>query len=274
MQPIKRSGSITLPLLLALLVLVLAPTIAGAQTPDEELVKLGESLFVENCAVCHGLDGQGRVGATLSKDWPSIRPDLAIKNDIVNGVPGSPMPAWSQANGGPLSPQEIDALVAYILTWQTGGPLSLPPTPTPRPRPALTSIPDVEGDPNNGSILFDQNCVVCHGADGRGRVGSNLSNVFSAIRPDLGLQSTIANGLSGSPMPAWSQANGGPLTQSEINDLVAFILTLPDTSPQAASPTPTPVPSAFFSGWGGVIFGIVLFAIVVAVAIYLQTRRS
>ena len=274
MQPIKRPGSIALALLLMLLALALGAGLVSAQTPDQDATKLGESLFVENCAVCHGIDGQGRVGATLSKDWPSIRPDLEVKNAIENGIPGSPMPAWSQANGGPLTPLDIDALVAYILTWETGGPPSIPPTPTLRPRPALTAIPDVEGDPNHGAVLFDQNCVVCHGADGLGRVGANLSNVWSSVRPDLSAKSIIASGISGSPMPAWSQANGGPLNESEINDLVAFILTLPDSGAQTAPATATPVPSGFFSGLGGVIFAIFLFVIVVAVAIYLQTRRS
>ena len=53
--------------------------------PDPQ--ELGAQLFAENCAVCHGADGQGRVGATLAKDWPSIRPDLTVKSIIETGVP-------------------------------------------------------------------------------------------------------------------------------------------------------------------------------------------
>ena len=264
---------------LAVLVFIIAQAwlthTALAQAPDPEQIVLGERLFAENCAVCHGSDGQGRVGAVLSKDWPSLRPDLLVKATIENGIPGSPMPAWSQAKGGPLAQDEIDAIVAYILTWETGGPASIPPTATTFPRPVLTAVPNVEGDPNNGAVLFDKDCAVCHGPQGKGRIGANLSKDWSAIRPDLSIKTTISNGIPGSVMPAWSQAKGGPLAEAEINDLVAFLLALSESSAQVApEPTPTPTPSAFFTGWGGVFFTLVLFVIVVAVAIIVQARHK
>ena len=37
-------------------------------------------------------------------------------------------------------------------------------------------------------------------------------------------------------MPAWSQANGGPLSEKELADVVAFVRTL------QIGTTPTPVP--------------------------------
>jgi mono/diheme cytochrome c family protein len=107
---------------------------------DEGELELGAKLYSENCAVCHGGDGQGRVGATLAKDWPSIRPDLQVQEIITNGIPGSPMVAWSQENGGPLSGDEIDALVYYILSWETGGPTRIYPTSTPITLPIIGSV--------------------------------------------------------------------------------------------------------------------------------------
>jgi mono/diheme cytochrome c family protein len=76
----------------------------------------GASLFAENCAMCHGAQGEGRIGATLAKDWPSIRPDLSIKNVVTNGVPDTPMVAWSKGTGGPLSDEDINDIVAYVLS--------------------------------------------------------------------------------------------------------------------------------------------------------------
>src|SRR4030042_4798093 len=84
--------------------------VVRAQTPEPNPQELGMKLYSENCAVCHGPEGKGRVGATLAKDWPSIRPDLTVKTIIETGVPGSVMPAWSRANGGPFDPREIEAL--------------------------------------------------------------------------------------------------------------------------------------------------------------------
>ena len=82
--------------------------------------------------MCHGPNGEGRVGVTLAKDWPSIRPDLQAKAAIALGVSGSPMPAWSQEEGGPLSDQDINDIVAFMMTWEApGAPVDLSPTPTP-----------------------------------------------------------------------------------------------------------------------------------------------
>jgi len=257
--------------LLIALAALLTRTYVRAQTPGQDQLEQGARLFAANCAVCHGAKGEGRVGATLAKDWPSIRPDLEVRATIENGITGSPMPAWGVKNGGPLTDTEIDALVVYILSWSTGGPPVIPPTPTYYPRPAITPPPNVEGDPNRGSALYDQNCAVCHGQNGEGRIGATLAKTWPSIRPDLEVKETISNGIKGSPMPAWNQANGGPLTEEEINDLVAFVLTIKPAGAQAtASPTPAlpgPLANAF-----GVVLTIVLIILVVWVALAVQSR--
>ncbi len=260
--------------LASLAVFALSYAGAGAQASDPAQIEQGARLYADNCAVCHGADGQGRVGATLAKNWPSIRPDLTIRAIIERGVSGSPMPAWSENNGGPFSAAEIDALVAFILTWESGGPRQIPPTPTYIPRPTAVALPNVEGDPGMGAILYDENCVVCHGANGEGRIGAKLAKAWPSPRPALTIRATIAQGIAGSPMPAWSQQNGGPLSEEEINDLVAFIVTLPSTTTAVEQPTPTPIPGAGLPGWAAVTLTIVLFGLVVAFAIWAQTRKG
>jgi mono/diheme cytochrome c family protein len=246
-----------------------------AQDPTEEQLELGAQLFAENCAVCHGSNGEGRVGAELSKDWPSVRPDLRVKTGIEAGVPGSPMPAWSQENGGPLTDDEIEALTLYILSWETGGLPDLSPTPTFTPRPPITPIPDVEGDPNRGAVLYAENCAVCHGPNGEGRVGASLAKDWPALRPDLRVKSVIEHGVAGSPMSAWSQANGGPLTDEDINDIVAFILSRPASAqPLELTPTPTQAqaPSAF-SGPLGALIVLIGLLVLIAIGVIGALRR-
>lgn len=104
--------------------------VTTAQQEDNSPLATGAQLYAENCAVCHGENGEGRIGATLAVNWPSIRPELATRATIAAGVPGSAMPAWSQAYGGPLSEADIDDIVAYILSWQVSGE---PQTPAPVP---------------------------------------------------------------------------------------------------------------------------------------------
>jgi mono/diheme cytochrome c family protein len=120
----KRFFGMALILCLALFVaseMTAGDITARAQGDLQAQTELGARLYAENCAICHGPNGEGRVGATLAKNWPSIRPDLTVKTIIVNGVPGTAMPAWGQEKGGPLNGEEIDALVSYILSWQTSG---------------------------------------------------------------------------------------------------------------------------------------------------------
>ncbi len=227
-----------LPAVLGLLLLWASAVWAQGPTNDQlKQIELGARLYAENCAVCHGPRGEGRFGATLAKNWPSIRPELRIKETIEKGVPGSPMPAWSQKHGGPLTDEEIEALVLYILSWETGGLPPLSPTPTFTPRPPITPVPNVEGDPNRGAILYAQNCAVCHGPNGEGRIGATLARAWPSIRPDLRVKETIVRGVPGSPMPAWSQENGGPLSNEDINDIVAFILSWSATAPTPLQPS-------------------------------------
>ncbi|MCI0519437.1 MAG: c-type cytochrome [Chloroflexi bacterium] len=259
--------------LIFIALLALGSRAAAAQSAGDGQVEEGARLFAENCAVCHGADGQGRVGATLAKDWPSIRPDLRVQATIAEGIAGSPMPAWSEANGGPLDEAQIEALTAYILSWESGKPIYIAPAPVYPPRPQLTAIPAVSGDPNRGGQLFDQNCVVCHGANGEGRIGATLAKPWSSLRPDLSISAIIARGVEGSPMPAWEQAQGGPLSETEVADLTAFILTLPaaaELAPQAeAEFTPS-----WLAGWGGVLLTLAMLIALAWLALTIQARGN
>jgi len=246
---------------------------ARAQEPDpDENLADGARIYAENCAVCHGEKGEGRVGATISKDWPSIRPDLVVKTTIIRGIPGSVMPAWGEANGGPLSDEQVDALVSYILSWQTGGAPEIPNLPTATAIPPITPIPEIEGDPNHGAVLFAENCAVCHGSRGEGKIGANLGKDWSGIRPDLLVASTIARGVPGTKMPAWSQENGGPLNDTDIADITAYVMTLPVAEVIQPDNQPEPFIPSWLAGWGGLIIFMVILALIIGGAIYYQKR--
>ncbi|GAB4564146.1 MAG: hypothetical protein Kow0047_13650 [Anaerolineae bacterium] len=265
----KRLPQVMRAIAFALATLLATTVTAWAQDAPPQQIELGARLYAENCVVCHGERGEGRVGATLAKNWPSIRPDLRIRETIADGVPGSPMPAWSQAKGGPLTDEEIDALVAYILSWESGQPFTPPAIPTPTPRPPVTPVPNVEGDPNRGALLYDQNCAVCHGRNGEGRIGATLAKAWPALRPDLAIRNTIAHGVPGSPMPAWSQANGGPLSEQDIDDIVAFVLTWAE----AAEATEAPQQVLSTRGAALPIIGALLLSIVVIGLVIWYIRR-
>ncbi|MCS6845205.1 MAG: cytochrome c, partial [Caldilineales bacterium] len=137
-------------LLLAALALLTFSALALAQEGD---ITRGSQIFDQNCAVCHGPDGQGRVGARLSKDFPAIDPKAFARSVIEQGVAGTAMTPWSQRYGGPLTDQEIADVVAFIVSL-SGGRSPMAPTATPLPRTPVPTVPGATGDPTNGRILY------------------------------------------------------------------------------------------------------------------------
>jgi cytochrome c oxidase cbb3-type subunit 3 len=91
-----------------------APGVRTAEAEDESEYEIGSPmngrrLFLrENCYGCHGGRGGGGMCLSLRRDRPDNRE--AIRDGTPNG-----MPAFGQR----LTAQEIDDLVAYILTLRT-----------------------------------------------------------------------------------------------------------------------------------------------------------
>ncbi len=75
-----------------------------------------------------------------------------------------------------------------------------------------------------GQALFSKNCTLCHGNDGEGDVGPALNDkTFLGTTADDTIFSVISSGVPGTQMPAWNQSHGGPLTDQNVTQLVAFI---------------------------------------------------
>jgi cytochrome c oxidase cbb3-type subunit III len=71
------------------------------------------------------------------------------------------------------------------------------------------------------SVLYANNCAGCHGPDGKGGAAVPLSDpVFLAIADDADIRRTAANGVSGTPMPAFAQSAGGMLTDKQLDAIV------------------------------------------------------
>lgn len=255
--------------LLVFAVISLTLIVVGVATAQEgtDDPKRGGELYVETCAMCHGFDGQGRIGASLDS-FPGIKIDSALRQAIAEGIDGSVMPPWQQSEGGPLTNQEVDDIVAYIVE-SFAGTQPIEPAPT-YLAPEIAPLPDIEGDPSLGAIVYQVNCIVCHGDQGQGRFGKPLGQAWPANQPDIFIRQVTREGISGTVMPSWAQDLGGPLSEEEIEDVTAYILTL---SPVSVAPTPTTPEEGPFSATVSLIaFGII--ALVIAIGLIIYYRRA
>ena len=140
------------------------------------------------CGKCHGVKGEGggttftitdELGRTRSVQWkaPALNTVLLrftpaeVTQIITYGRPGTPMPAWGLAGGGPMNDQQISDLVAYLTTIQL--------------KPADVKKQNLADYGVNGTNLFDAFCSRCHTkgwsygephAPGTGAFGPNLTN--------------------------------------------------------------------------------------------------
>jgi cytochrome c oxidase cbb3-type subunit 3 len=174
---------------------------------------LGRAAFADNCAPCHGAGGGGAKGyPNLNDDdwlWGGKLADIqqtityGARSGNDHGRQGR-MPAFGRDNI--LKPNEISAVADYVrslsgLSTETGTDLAL------------------------GKKVFADNCVTCHGPEGKGNreLGApNLTDKIWLYGPD---KETIMQGVTngrGGVMPAWS----GRLSEPTIKALAVYVHTL------------------------------------------------
>jgi len=179
----------------------------------------GALLYQRNCAVCHGLGGDGGVGIPLNlKDFLAVASDDYLRATLREGRPGRVMPAFAGLTG-----DQVSAIIGHIRSWSdTDGP--------------TYPIETLNGQPERGKTLFAGHCAACHGDKGQGGVGTGvtfsrprdapveapaLDNPgFQASVSDAMLKATLLRGREGTPMPS-IEALG--LEATDADDLVAYL---------------------------------------------------
>ncbi|WP_117235463.1 cytochrome-c oxidase, cbb3-type subunit III [Vibrio maerlii] len=154
---------------------------------DEEAIKVGQRLFLQNCSQCHGSDARGQKGfPNLTDDaWLYGGEPEAIVRTIMEGRIGQ-MPGWKDA----LGEDGVREVVSYTLSLSG------------------RSVNAREAEAGKARFVV---CAACHGTDGKGNpaVGApDLTDrvwLFGDSRADV--TETVMNGRSG-VMPAWKDILG------------------------------------------------------------------
>lgn len=200
-------------------------------------VEVGQQLYASNCSPCHGEFGEGGPNPTRPGDiifpistseYLKTRDDFTLRSIISQGQPNFGMSPFGSAYGGPLDDEEIDAIVAFLRSWENNPPVELPPE-------VEINIETVNLD---ASQIYQDLCAQCHGPRGEGGLGPSFqSPQFQATRSDQQLFNTINLGHEATAMIAW----GDILSQEQIQSLVELIRTFKTTGgvPLATPGVPT-----------------------------------
>ncbi|MEJ2599000.1 MAG: c-type cytochrome [Anaerolineales bacterium] len=212
---------------------LVAYTINAAKGTSTEI---GQKLFSTNCSPCHGQFGEGGANPTRpgdiiapisSAEFLKTRDDVTLRAIISQGQPNFGMSPFGSSYGGPLSDEEIDAVIAYIRTWEENPPVELPPEVS----AVTTQIP------LNGTDIYKNLCAQCHGPKGEGGIGPSLSDPkFQDKYTDQQIFDTINKGHKATSMIAWGEI----LSSEQIQQVVEFIRQLREASPTV---TPTKIPA-------------------------------
>ncbi|BCL69712.1 Cytochrome c oxidase diheme subunit [Vibrio nigripulchritudo SO65] len=154
---------------------------------NEEAIKVGQRLFLQNCSQCHGSDARGQKGFPNLADnaWLYGGEPQAIVNTVMNGRIGA-MPAWGESFGE----QGVREVVTYTLS--------------------LSGRKVNAREAAAGKARFAA-CAACHGTDGKGNPAFGAPDLtdqiwlFGDTRADI--TETVMYGRQG-VMPAWKDILG------------------------------------------------------------------
>ncbi|MCP3856869.1 MAG: cytochrome c [Actinomycetia bacterium] len=96
---------------------------AAREAQLASLAEEGDSIWEFNCASCHGDSGEGDTAPALNAEQFLLSAgDDQIALLVSVGVPGTQMNAYSQDFAGPLTSEQIKAVVTFMRSWEEDAP--------------------------------------------------------------------------------------------------------------------------------------------------------
>ena len=125
------------------------------ETMKLRAIQKGKGLYMAQCARCHGQTGGPQKGITAinSKNYLESVDDAILYKIIERGIPKTGMAPLGDREGGPLNPEQINDIVAFIRSWEKTAP-TLAEIPPPRGGPAFAQ--------EEVAYVGSESCILCH----------------------------------------------------------------------------------------------------------------
>lgn len=165
---------------------------------DPKARQMGQRLFLNSCAQCHGSDAGGAKGFPnlTDGDWLYGGSPENIKTTLINGRNGV-MPAY-----GHLESTQIVDLTNYVRS--------------------LSGLSADNAKVARGAELFKSNCVACHGANGMGNIILGAPNLTDKTWLYGGSEAAIVETLNKGRM-AMMPSQDKVLSPEKIHLLTAYV---------------------------------------------------
>ncbi|MBK9615511.1 MAG: cytochrome-c oxidase, cbb3-type subunit III [Uliginosibacterium sp.] len=169
---------------------------------DPEAQAMGQRLFLTYCAQCHGADARGAKGYPnlTDGDWLYGGDAATVKATIVGGRQGV-MPAL----GGVLGAEGVKDVANYVRS--------------------LSGLAHDSLRAQRGKDAFMQNCVACHGPEGKGNQALGAPNLTDRVwlygSSEATIVETVSKGRQ-NQMPVFKDLLGEP----KIHLLAAYVIGL------------------------------------------------
>jgi len=176
---------------------------------------MGERLFLNYCAQCHGSDAGGGKGfpSLRDKDWLYGGDPQTILASITDGRNGV-MPPF----GTVLGKEGVKDVASYVRS--------------------LSGLPTDNLRAQLGKTAFMQTCAACHGADGRGNPQVGAPNLTDGIwlygGTNAAIIETISNGRGAAGAVTRMPAHKDLMDEGKIRLLAAYVWGLSNLDPGAA----------------------------------------
>jgi ubiquinol-cytochrome c reductase cytochrome c subunit len=178
---------------------------ASAPVASASQIEEGKKLYLEGCATCHGLAGQGGTDGPTLVGVGAAAVDFQVSTGRMPlAAPGAQAP--SKENVYPE--EDIAAMAAYIATLAPGPAI-----------PTAEQLDYSDADIALGGELFRINCAQCHQAAGQGGAltqGKYAPNLMSSSAKDI-YQAMLTGPQN---MPVFSDAQ---LPTEQKQEIIAYI---------------------------------------------------
>jgi cytochrome c oxidase cbb3-type subunit III len=196
-----------------------APPAPGPEERKEPTVPIAakespKDTYGRLCAPCHAKDLRGNAAehapSLVSPTFLESASDDFLRSSIANGRPGTAMPAYGKASGGPLDDAAVAALAGYIRSE------------APNVKPVALGKGG-KGDAKKGAAMYAEYCKVCHGDESKRGESVQLGNPeFQRAASDAYIRYAIDKGRPGTKMLPFGQVMQG----TQLDDMVAYVRTL------------------------------------------------